>query len=488
MKKLSLENSSQYSPSLNLRSRKINRRLNIEPLNNFTSELNLALPEITELSDFNDFDFDFFDSNDNTTQSEKKSIIDEFEIINENLNSETLKENSPFTWTLTKSQKEGYKVVSCGYAYTVDKPAQALVANAKKIYWKCELHKNCTGRAKSNGLEPPLIHTKKHNHLPEKNRHATLERIEEIKLKAINSNDPPRSILIEIQKGLNASAIGAMSKPDALRQMINRLRAKKFSFKKFGATSLAEISIPPELKKTFNGEEFYWDDSGADDKNRVIIFTTKKSIEILNNHSDWYADGTFDISPTFFKQIYSLHVIINGTTVPCLFVMLPNKKQSTYKKMFKMIKSYINKPPKSINMDFEKAAINAAVLVFKCKIHACFFHLSQSLFRRVQTKGLIRDFALNEEFRYSFKLVQALAFLPVKDVIEGFKLIQKQCPESFEPILIYFEQVYIGKLKPNSKSHRVVPRYPIELWSVFERVKQKLPRTNNNVESWHSRV
>ena len=70
--------------------------------------------------------------------------------------------------------------MTCGYAYTVDKPTLAQIPTAKTIYWKCELHKNCTGRAKSNGLEPSLKHTNKHNHLPDSNRHDTLERIEEI--------------------------------------------------------------------------------------------------------------------------------------------------------------------------------------------------------------------------------------------------------------------------------------------------------------------
>ena len=48
--------------------------------------------------------------------------------------------------------------------------------------------------------------------------------------------------------------------------------------------------------------------------------------------------------------------------------------------------------------------------------------------------------------------------------------------------------MYIGKFKENSKTQRVVPLFPIEKWNVFERVKQKLPRTNNNVENWHSRI
>ncbi|RNA30230.1 hypothetical protein BpHYR1_039054 [Brachionus plicatilis] len=133
-------------------------------------------------------------------------------------------------------------------------------------------------------------------------------------------------------------------------------------------------------------------------------------------------------------------------------------------------------------MDFKKGAMNAVESKFKCQLYACFFHLSQSLYRRVQRSGILKDFALNDKCSYTFKLIQALAFLPVKDVIP------EQCPKSFEPILAYFERVYIGKLKLNSKSQRKVAQFPIETWNVFERVIKRLPRTNNNVENWHGRI
>ncbi|RNA05670.1 hypothetical protein BpHYR1_025989 [Brachionus plicatilis] len=31
-------------------------------------------------------------------------------------------------------------------------------------------------------------------------------------------------------------------------------------------------------------------------------------------------------------------------------------------------------------------------------------------------------------------------------------------------------------------------RFPIDIWNLHERVKKDLPRTSNNVESWHSRI
>lgn len=43
---------------------------------------------------------------------------------------------------------------------------------------------------------------------------------------------------------------------------------------------------------------FYWDDSDEVDIKRIVMFSTSNSFKCLENHRDWYADGTFDISPT----------------------------------------------------------------------------------------------------------------------------------------------------------------------------------------------
>jgi hypothetical protein len=104
--------------------------------------------------------------------------------------------------------------------------------------------------------------------------------------------------------------------------------------------------------------------------------------------------------------------------------LLPNKKETTYKKFFKMLKKIVPNAPETFNMDFEKAANNAARKIFKCFIHLCFFHFSQSGWRRVQINGLVKAW-YEDDFRLSFKKIQALAFLPVHDVVEGFEIISR---------------------------------------------------------------
>ena len=82
--------------------------------------------------------------------------------------------------------------------------------------------------------------------------------------------------------------------------------------------------------------------------------------------------------------------------------------------------------------------MNAALSVFKCKIYGCYFHFSQSLWRRVQLLGLTKNW-YNPSFRLSFKKIQALAFLPETDVIKGFEIIKNECPSTFKPMITYLE-------------------------------------------------
>jgi hypothetical protein len=86
------------------------------------------------------------------------------------------------------------------------------------------------------------------------------------------SNDPPRSIIRKETLNLRESFLVEMTRRDALRQMISRHRNAKLGHH-FIANCLSQIVIPESLQKTFQDELFYWDDSGNDDKNRVILFT-----------------------------------------------------------------------------------------------------------------------------------------------------------------------------------------------------------------------
>lgn len=70
--------------------------------------------------------------------------------------------------------------------------------------------------------------------------------------------------------------------------------------------NVKEIDLKPELKVTLRKKLFLWDDSGADDPQRILVFTTKRDIETLKEAKIWFCDGTFDSCPLIFKQIFTV--------------------------------------------------------------------------------------------------------------------------------------------------------------------------------------
>src|SRR3954447_5900071 len=98
-------------------------------------------------------------------------------------------------------------------------------------------------------------------------------------------------------------------------------------------------------------------------------------------------DGTFKTSPELFYQLYAVHGVYHGVSVPFIYGYLPSKKQKVYSEFFKIIRNKTEGLPEVIISDFERAAINACRRVFPApatKFSGCLFHLTQSIFHKVQ--------------------------------------------------------------------------------------------------------
>ena len=82
-------------------------------------------------------------------------------------------------------------------------------------------------------------------------------------------------------------------------------------------------------------------------------------------------------------------------------------------------------------------------------------------------------------------MIPALAFLPINDVVEAFETLEEVMPEKAQPIMDYFEDTYIGRLR---RRNRRAPCFPISMWNMHERIILDLPRTNNSLEGWHNHI
>ena len=86
--------------------------------------------------------------------------------------------------------------------------------------------------------------------------------------------------------------------------------------------------------------------------------------------------------------------------------------------------------PSSSMVDFEKAPINALEENFLAAISGCFFHLSQSFYRQIQSRGLATLYLEDEEFAIKIKMLASLAFVPEYEVIDCFTKLMGDFPES----------------------------------------------------------
>ena len=208
-------------------------------------------------------------------------------------------------------------------------------------------------------------------------------------------------------------------------------------------------------------------------------------LSLLQESQSWYADGTFKVVPDQFFQLYTIHAEKGSTIIPCIYALLTNKTQATYKKLFtKILEINPELNPFLIMVDFEKASINAFEEKFLSVVSGCFFHLSQNIYRKIQSAGLTNQYIEDPNFALQIKMLPSLAFVPEDKVIQSFTALMVEFPTTAIEIADYFEDTYIGRILPNNT--RRIPQFPIRIWNQYTRVNLHVARTNNSVEGWHN--
>ena len=83
-----------------------------------------------------------------------------------------------------------------------------------------------------------------------------------------------------------------------------------------------------------------------------IGFLSDTALELMKDSEDWISDGTFVVvASNLFGQV--IFVKRNNICVPCAFFLLPNKRKSTYIRMFEILFKRITNGPRFFQTDFE---------------------------------------------------------------------------------------------------------------------------------------
>ena len=134
-------------------------------------------------------------------------------------------------------------------------------------------------------------------------------------------------------------------------------------------------------------------------------------------------------------------------------------------------------------MDFEMACINSVGDNFSdTEIKGCFFHFSQAMYRKILKFGYAVQYCEDKEFNLAIRLLAALAFAPPLHVEAWYKQILVTCHIP-DDINNYFEDTFVSKEMRNTTRRK--SRFDMDMWNVYFRTIDDLPRTNIALEGFH---
>lgn len=116
------------------------------------------------------------------------------------------------------------------------------------------------------------------------------------------------------------------------------------------------------------------------------------------------------------------------------------------------------------------------------EVKGCYFHLYQSLIRKINSVGLKTKYETNVETKLKLKSLVALTFVPVNDVRNVFNQLIATFPneDNYNEILNYFFSTYIEGAAGRN------PLFPISIWNHYDAAIEKSSKTTNCCEGFHN--
>uniref|UniRef100_A0A0N5C3Z4 MULE domain-containing protein n=1 Tax=Strongyloides papillosus TaxID=174720 RepID=A0A0N5C3Z4_STREA len=225
----------------------------------------------------------------------------------------------------------------------------------------------------------------------------------------------------------------------------------KHQYYAVGGLTMEHILSNSRYNTTLSGRNFFLCKTGVNE-GEIYVFGNVEFIRrfFMSNNQGLLVDGTFKSCPEGSYQIYTICGHFLSQTFPLIFGFLPNKNEQTYDTFFNFIKNSmsennVNFNPPIIQADFEKAAIDALKKNFPVSdVKGCFFHFSQSLWRKIQIMGLVDHYSIVDEnnFQKSVRYTVALALIPYDKINEGWEVTLSMISSEDDIVADFFQYVY----------------------------------------------
>lgn len=189
----------------------------------------------------------------------------------------------------------GTKLLVDGFVYVRSRVRDS------KTYWDCRRlrSRECRARAVSmlaaDGavivIRGPLEST--HSHPANEDECKSEEIVATLKRHAEeHPEQPPAQILRTQLSNVHPAVINQLPERDNLKRAMRRQRRRDLPPNPKTLQELPEL--PERYKNTLIGETFLLFDSG-EGEDRVLVFATRRNIELLYSSDTWFLDGTFKV-------------------------------------------------------------------------------------------------------------------------------------------------------------------------------------------------
>lgn len=264
--------------------------------------------------------------------------------------------------------------------------------------WRCSMSRKlkCKANVVSDGPKVVRVNNGEHNHEGCIAKYRAKAAVCKMKALTNATTGGPSAIQGAVSADLPDDVLMALPRKSTLTRTLRRHRQKEFC-----SGSNIATPLPTDLLFEIPGRfrNFVLFDSGPDPL-RLLIFGNTDLLHGLARSDLWLADGTFKVVPALYFQLYTIHFhFVDGVNPAAVYCLLPNKTRETYDRLLSEIKRLIpSANPIKVLVDFEAATLGAFREAFpNAVVSGCFFHLSQSIMRKVNELGLKIEYENNDE-------------------------------------------------------------------------------------------